>query len=493
MKRILLLGLLAALAQAHVGSPDVYLDGKAGPYELFVTVRPPVVIPGVAEVEVRSETPGVKEIRAAPLPMAGAGAKFAPVPDKLAKSPRDAQFFTGSLWMMASGSWQVRLTVDGDQGRGVLAIPVPSVALATKKMQRGLGILLACLGVFLVAGLVMMTGASAREAKLSPGAVPNAANKRRGRIAMSVAFVIVIAVVWFGDQWWNNDATAYADRVYKPLAMKASIDSAGVLNLDLEDTGWMSPGKYPLRNTLFVRRMDDFVPDHNHLMHLYAIREPGMDVVYHLHPELSDRGVFREKLPSMEPGTYRLYADVVHANGFPETMVATIDIPDVPKRPLTGDDAGGETRPWTQGSPSETTFTLPDGYRMQWIRDSTPLRARQATPFRFRLLDPEGHAPKDMELYMGMLGHAAFVKTDGTTFAHIHPTGSVAMAAFMMVQKQPADMKMDMSGMEMPDSEKLPNEVMFPYGFPSPGRYRIFVQMKRGGKVETGIFDADVK
>jgi hypothetical protein len=32
-------------------------------------------------------------------------------------------------------------------------------------------------------------------------------------------------------------------------------------------------------------------------------------------------------------------------------------------------------------------------------------------------------------------------------------------------------------------------EVSFPYGFPKPGYYRLFVQMKRGGTIETGVFD----
>jgi hypothetical protein len=48
---------------------------------------------------------------------------------------------------------------------------------------------------------------------------------------------------------------------------------------------------------------------------------------------------------------------------------------------------------------------------------------------------------------------------------------------------------MDMSAMRM-DRAALPNTVSFPYGFPSPGRYRIFVQMKHGDTVETGVFDA---
>jgi len=35
--------------------------------------------------------------------------------------------------------------------------------------------------------------------------------------------------------------------------------------------------------------------------------------------------------------------------------------------------------------------------------------------------------------------------------------------------------------------------VSFPYGFPKAGDYRIFVQVKRAGRVETGVFDAQVE
>src|SRR5258708_14247983 len=103
------------------------------------------------------------------------------------------------------------------------------------------------------------------------------------------------------------------------------------------------------------------------------------------------------------------------------------------------------------------------------------LAPRAAEDFQFELLDPLGKPPADMALYMGMLGHAAFVKTDGTVFAHIHPNGSASMAAFMLAQQQATGMAaMDLS----PVPANLPNEVTFPYGFPSSGRYRIFVQMK---------------
>src|SRR5438270_3066349 len=92
---LLLLCFSPLLASAHIGSPDIYLEGDAGPYKLLATIRTPAVIPGVAEVEIRSESTGVQRISAVPLPMSGPGAKFAPVPDELKRSKSDRQFFTG--------------------------------------------------------------------------------------------------------------------------------------------------------------------------------------------------------------------------------------------------------------------------------------------------------------------------------------------------------------------------------------------------------------
>src|SRR4029079_19176772 len=95
MRFFALLLVLSRALSAHVGSPDIYYDGNAGPYRLAVTIRPPQVIPGVAEIEIRSDTPGVRRLQIVPIPIAGAGAKFSPTPDIAQPSKDDPQFFTG--------------------------------------------------------------------------------------------------------------------------------------------------------------------------------------------------------------------------------------------------------------------------------------------------------------------------------------------------------------------------------------------------------------
>jgi hypothetical protein len=104
--------------------------------------------------------------------------------------------------------------------------------------------------------------------------------------------------------------------------------------------------------------------------------------------------------------------------------------------------------------------------------------------FTFRVEDGAGQPAHDLELYMGMPGHAIFVKRDRRVFAHVHPAGSAPMAAM--------EIAMPSSRSHAHSSDRLPATVSFPYGFPEPGDYRIFVQVKRSGRIVTGAFDAHV-
>ena len=463
--------------QAHIGSPDIYYEGSAGPYRLLVTIRPPQVIPGVAEIEIRSTSPDARQIHLVPLRLTRAQ-QFAPTPDLARPSKEDPQFYTGSLWLMTSGSWQVRVTVDGTRGSGSLSIPVPALATRVLGMQTALGITLALLGLLLCAGLVSIAGAAVRDAPLPAGAQPDRARRRRSRTVMAVTAVVLAAALYFGRGWWDAEEGIYRRLVFKPLRLDARLDGSHLL-LHLEDPGWLG------------RRTDDLLPDHGHLMHLYVLRLPEMDRVFHLHPEREAGDDFVQELPGVEAGRYALYGDIVHANGLPETATGEILLPGVTGRPLRGDDASGDAPPLSKADYNRNVTALSGGGNMLWERPGAPLRARQPYLFRFRVLDAAGQPVRDMQLYMGMLGHAAFVSADRSVFAHVHPSGSVPMAALQLTQPAAAH-EGDMAGMDM-GPETLPAEVSFPYGFPKPGAYRLFVQVKHAGRIETGVFDASVE
>ena len=469
----LLLGFACALS-AHVGSPDIYFDGSAGPYRLAVTIRPPQVIPGVAEIEIRSETPGIREVRIVPIPISGPGARLAPTPDIAQRSKDDPQFFTGTLWIMRVGSWRVQVDATGDAGAGQLSVPVPGLSLRVLRMQSGMGLALLPALLVLAIGLVSIVGAGVREGQLAPGKSVDPAHRLRSRIAMASTAVVIVATLWLGNSWWDSEAGWYQRIVFKPLELSAQLEAGGRLQLKLHDPGWLN------------RKVDDFVPDHNHLMHMYVIRLPEMERVWHLHPEQTGPGEFTQQLPPMPAGRYKLFGDLVHENGLPETAVAEIALPEIAGRPLAGDDAAGAGPPLAQADPNRTSFALPDGGRMVWLRGGGKLEPKKLHWFRFRVEDDAGKPAENLELYMGMPGHAAFVRTDLSVFAHVHPSGSVPMAALAMTQPAAG-----MHAMHM--AHGIPAEVSFPYGFPQPGNYRIFVQVKRGGKVETGIFDARVE
>ena len=471
--------LLTPAARAHVGSKDVFETVTAGPYTLYVTIRPPDVIPGIATVEVRSSAATLTSIAIAPLPVTGEAALHPPAFDPMQPSPTDPQFFTGAVWIMGSGAWQVRLALTGAAGPQTASVPVLAVPRTTLKMQRGMGTLLAALGLLLFVGMAAIVAASIRESRLLPGTQPTPALRRRSLIGLAVAAVVLTAITALAGKWWNVEAADYARNIYTASTTTATLSGN---HLTLTVAPWRTnPRSGP------KPRLDTWLPDHGHPMHLYAIRQPQMDAAFHLHPIFAN-GAFTTTLPTMPPGTYQLYGDVVHSNGFPETLQATIRIPaNLPPTPLDSEDASALPPPLSAG-PLPPAYNLPDGYTLTWDR---PGRLTAGTPytFHFHLLDPSGHPATNIQPYLGMAGHAAFVKTDGSVFAHTHPSGSAPMPDVMLAD---ASTGTPMSMTPTSDAPLTPN-LSFPYGFPTPGRYRLFIQIKHAQTVETGVFDAEVK
>jgi hypothetical protein len=358
-------------------------------------------------------------------------------------------------------------------------------------MHAGLGILLAFLGLALAAGWIGIIVAATRDAALNSDETPAPAQIRRGRIGLALGAVIVIAAFILGNQWWGSEASANDRLNYKLPNMKPSLVAGSVLRLHLDNPNEAEPTRFRTEQPDRIR-LDDLIADHGHLMHLFIVRMPDMKAFWHLHPDQTQPGDFAVNLPIMPEGQYKLYADIVHHTGFPETQIATVSLPAVTGEALSGDDAGSLNL-----TPTDRVAPLSGGYRMVWQRDDRsfndrsfkdhPFKANQPYWFRFRVEDKDGKPAADLEPYMGMAAHAVFLSTDGNIFAHVHPAGSVSMAAVNLAEGRSAIA--DMRNMD----HASPSEISFPYGFPKPGNYRIFVQVKRAGKIETGAFVAKVE
>jgi len=479
---------LAVLSMAHVGSPDTFFAGKAGPYEVRVSVRLPGVIPGRAQVAVR--VVGVTNPKDQRVTIQAGqwnvGLKGAPPPEAAAPVPGDPELYAAELWFMTASSYEMAVAVNGRSGAGAVTVPVLALATAERPMPASLGAILAALGVFLTVGLLTIIGSAVRESVVPPGSQPDAVRRRRARFAVAGAAVVAVLALWGGNKWWSAEAASYSRFVlYRPFNADAAIATQGDhrrLTLSIRDERW--PGTpQPLS------RYNALLPDHGKLMHLFLLREPGLDALAHLHPiarTVQDLD-FDADLPPLPPGRYRVYGDIVHESGFAQTLVSSVEIAD--DRAASGAPSDPDDS-WFSGTAAReaavSIVDLGDGSHLQWQRGDAPIVAGVERDLRFSVRDPSG-AELSVEPYMGMAAHLVVASRDGAVFAHLHPSGSISMAA---MQKFAGDAGADPhAGHSMP----MDSAVAVPYAFPNAGAYRIFVQVKRGGKVMTGAFDVDVR
>ena len=543
-----------AVASAHVGTSNAYFDGAAGPYGVRVIVRTPGVIPGLAQATVRIvDGEGVERVTVRPL-RSDVGLEGAPPPDVARPVPGEAGLYGAELWLMTAGSYSVEVGVAGAEGDGSVFVPVLALAERRLAMSPAVGLGLAAAALFLLAGAVTIVGAAVRESVLEPGREPDGWRRRRGRVAMAAFAVVLTGVLAGGWRWWDAVDAAYRNRIYRPWSTTATLAAGGgrqVLTLAIDDPEWLSAQALPGAALL---------PDHGKLMHMFLVRADDLSAFAHVHPVRGGDGrpSFTAPLPPLPAGEYRIYADIVHENGFAPTLVNTVRVP--PARP--GADgtspAAGEARaaggspaadgspaaggslaadvplaaarsPAADGSPAaggdpppsgtgnapsparpapdpddswaalrphgaarSDSYALPSGRLVRW-EQAGPIGVDEETTLRFAVTEPDG-SPAALEPYMGMLGHAAVLRDDGSLFVHLHPAGSINLAAqrrFAEAEGGGAASGAEHEGQAHAASPPT-NTVTFPFVFPEPGAYRIVVQVKPGGQVETAAFDVAV-
>ena len=487
------LGVLAT--SAHVGSPDVYFAGAAGPYAVRVTVRPPAVIPGRAEVTVRVAEGDVRMVTVRPV-FWRTGSAGSPHADTLARIAGPEPLFDGMLWLMSRGAYTVTVTASGARGSGSVAVPVDAIATGRLAMPGATKGALIVLGVLLTLAMMSLIRAAVGESVVPSGERPDRRRVLKGRIAFAATAPLMGLILLGGARWWRSEDHTYASRMYRLMAVHGAVRTDGsrrVYRLTVVDSVWQTG-----------RTGGPLMPDHGRMMHMFLIGDGAAagDAFAHLHPTQLDSASFETALPPLPAGHYRVFADVVHESGFERTLVTTVDLaaPDVAQSAaLDPDDAWSASVP--RAAAGVTAFR--DGATIAWAGAGVHQVAGTDAGLRFTVRETDGR-PATLDPWLGMTGHAVVMREDGGVYIHLHPTGTAAMAAqraFALRDRGDTtsagrlrfdagdDAMAGMAGMPTGPSKTPDGEVAFPYAFPSAGRYRVWVQVKHAGRIETARFD----
>lgn len=532
--------LLHLTLYAHIGSSEVIMQGNAGPYKLMVSIKPPNVIPGIASVKVYTHGEDITAVTLRAVYFR-TGNEGAPQADKMKTVDGQPGQYTGETWFMNGGSSSVQINITGKRGEGSIIVPVVAIATAKKILPASTGFLLAVMGVFLLILLltIIATGVSSAVTK---AAEPLTAKRKKLRIAaIAIAAIFISLVVYGGSYWIQSFSDNYTQYMYHPTEAFSSVKNvAGATELSI----MLDTSDEAQRKELYSY----IVPDHGKMMHAFITRIPAMDAFAHLHPVRIDEANYKTILPNFPKGRYLLFADIVYVSGFTETIKDSFDITTNHNNSFkqldaddayafVRDDATHATKKFNEansiacGKPG-TGVKLKDGSTMIWQGvNNQPLEVDKIYNLRFAVFTPD-KKPAMLQPYMGMTGHAAIIRKDGNVYMHLHPMGTLSMAAEANFEKRLAApqgeysypdpqifrdsidrytkqltslsdsarenilmQQMSMPAMQHAEMSGMPynNVVEFPYSFLSPGKYRIWVEVKLNGEVLTTAFDAVVK
>ncbi len=396
--------------------------------------------------------------------------------------------------------------------------------------------------------MVTIISSSVGDSQLNPGEEMTKCLRRRRVIGSVSALVILLLMLWGGRAWWKSEADNYNRFLYRTLQATTTVNAqTGTLTLSVDTLQLNNMGRSRRMNV--TRKMNYLVPDHGKLMHLFLIKAGDLDVFAHLHPRRLDSVTFTAKMPDLPAGTYWVYADITRLSGFAETIVDTLVVkenifhnaslnasngptPDPDDTYYLSNPVGSKnaTRVGAAicGLPGVET-KMSDGSSAIWMQNpGQQIKANELTMLKFEILGPD-HKPAQLEPYMGMVAHAVILKDDGSVYIHLHPAGSYSMASQKALLDriafhQPLDkylpqpavfadsinhfitrlnaldetqrnrlLMANMPQMATAKDGSMEHQVSFPYTFPQPGKYRIWIQVKRNGVILNSAFDAEVK
>jgi hypothetical protein len=185
----------------------------------------------------------------------------------------------------------------------------------------------------------------------------------------------------------------------------------------------------------------DFDVEHTKRLHLIAVRR-DLTGYQHLHPVQQADGSWSVPLRFGAPGVYRVYADFRAHGGEKTTLATDVFVPgDFQPRPI----------------PVPATEVHVDGYDVALNGDP---RAGAEGDLEFTV--SRNGQPVSVQPYLGADGHLVALREGDLAFLHVHPNEDDSSIGFEAT-------------------------------FPTTGSYRLFLQFKVGGEVQTVAFTEEVQ
>ena len=179
-------------------------------------------------------------------------------------------------------------------------------------------------------------------------------------------------------------------------------------------------------------------------MHLIVVRRDTA-TYQHLHPRRDSRGTWSIDMRLPEAGVYRAYADFA-IGGQRRALATDLFVP-------------GEFEP--RPLPEPVTSAAAEGYDVSLEADH--LQPGVDTDLNFAVTRA-GRPVDEVERYLGARGHLVALREGDLAYLHVHPSAA----------------------------RDDRNTIGFTAQFPSPGRYRLFLQFKHAGAVRNVAYTVEV-
>lgn len=199
--------------------------------------------------------------------------------------------------------------------------------------------------------------------------------------------------------------------------------------------------------------VEQFEVNHEKLLHLIVVSE-DLSYFRHLHPDYEAEGTFAVRTSFPEGGRYKLISDFIPKGATEVTAMEWLEV---------GEQAQGHEDHPHGIEPDSELRQVVEGKAVEFQIDS--LVAGESSTLSFNVLDAGTKEPiKNLEPYLGAVGHVVILSEDTEAYLHVHPL----------------------------DEDATGPVAQFMTTFPESGLYKIWGQFQHEGKVFTVPYVVEV-